>query len=435
MIEKISPEIIADRKMTAVPTRNHQEKQESDFAVLFGELLEGRIDEKRNPHPAEDNGKNGYGRAISQNESEEKGRALNGRVQQQIIKPKELKGDKTPSTFQDTAVSKKEKPSMEKGAVSLLKESLKAFLRKGKLSGELGSLGTAGSTRTLRPGRVLTSGSSKGKASEQGHSVARTRGEKEAKRIHRRPEARSTYAKTVRERRKNSRGIAGSESTARDIKSRGTHSRNVRARAWSLRISKASGGSPRLNAERVLKQEAKQETLQNVREQLAGKESVFISQKYEGTIPGLLLKQDYHIITKNADEIYSAFLKQFSFVVKNGGGEAHVVLEPEFLGRLKMDIKLNQREVNSVVLVDNQSVKDLIISRLNILEQSLLQHGFSLGSFQVEVNDGSTRFSPESQKQTKRKSGDVGILEEEVVLKTMFLNMPDWLSTVINVTA
>jgi len=434
MIENISPEIVADRKMSAVLTRNHPEKQQSDFAVLFSELLEGRMGEMMEPHRTDDTEKNGGGRTVSQNESEEKGRTVKSPEQQQIKDPKEAKKDKTHSHFQDSTVSNKEKPSTERGAFFLLKESLKASLRKGKFSEELGSPNTKGSTRTPKTRRVLPSGPAKGKAAAQDHSGKQNGEGKEVKRNHRRPEVRSVYAKAVRERRKNSSGITGSGSGSRNMKSRAVHSRNIRVRAQSLRSSKDLGGGMRLSAESVAKQEAKGETSQNVREQLWGKEADFFAQKYEGTVPSVLFKQDYHI-TKNADEIYSAFLKQFSFVVKNGGGEAHIVLEPEFLGRLRMDIKLNQREVNSVVLVENQSVKDLIISRLNILEQSLLQHGFSLGSFQVEVNDGSAKFSPESQKQMKRKSGDAGVLEDEVVLKTMFLNMPDWLSTVINVTA
>jgi hypothetical protein len=182
-----------------------------------------------------------------------------------------------------------------------------------------------------------------------------------------------------------------------------------------------------------LKQEAKEESGKHGKEAgQGGREIAFVAQRYESSIPKVLLKPDYHL-PKNADEIFDQIVRQFSFIVKKGGGEAHLVLEPDLLGRLKMDIRLNQREVHSVILVDNQSVKDLIISRLNVLEQSLLQHGFSLGSFQVEVNDGGARFSPDSHEQAKRRGG---YLEEDVSsTKPVLQLVPEWISTVINVTA
>jgi hypothetical protein len=171
----------------------------------------------------------------------------------------------------------------------------------------------------------------------------------------------------------------------------------------------------------------------NGREQEGGRDAVSAALKYEINVPVNALKLDYHI-ARNADEIFESVVRQFSFLVKKGGGEAHIVLEPELLGRLKMEIKLNQHEVHSLVMVENQSIKDLIISRLNILEQSLLQHGFSLGSFQVEVNDGNPGFSPQNGETAGSRSGSIERLKEEVQPIPPVPAAVDWLSTVINIT-
>ena len=55
--------------------------------------------------------------------------------------------------------------------------------------------------------------------------------------------------------------------------------------------------------------------------------------------------------------------------------------------------------------MENQAVKDLIVTRLNVLEQGLLQHGFSLGSFQVEVKDGGQGMKAAVQDGRKRAPG------------------------------
>ena len=165
-----------------------------------------------------------------------------------------------------------------------------------------------------------------------------------------------------------------------------------------------------------------------------GKELSFACVRYESNIPKVLVKPDYQVL-KNADEIFNEIVKQFSLIVSKGGGEANIVLQPELLGKIKLNLKLNQHEINSVIIVDNQSVKDLIISKLNILEQNLLQHGFSLGSFQVEVNDSQAGFNTAGEgigekSNTKNSADKDKELNENTV---MILSLP-WISTVVNVT-
>lgn len=122
-------------------------------------------------------------------------------------------------------------------------------------------------------------------------------------------------------------------------------------------------------------------------------------------------------------------------VVKKGGGEAKVVLQPEALGQMKLNLKLNHNEVNTVMVVDNQAVKELIMSRLNILEQNLMEQGFSLGSFEVEVKDKNTE-TETAGKDVKKGPGINNIEDEGRDLEISGASIPGlpWISTVVNIT-
>ena len=113
---------------------------------------------------------------------------------------------------------------------------------------------------------------------------------------------------------------------------------------------------------------------------------------------------------------------------EKGGGEAHIVLQPESLGHVKLDLRLHGQEVNTFMTVDSQAATDMITSRLNVLEQSLLQHGLALGSFQVEVRDGGRGFGEEP-----RGNGN-GIEPRE--LEALETEVPNydlpWMSTLVN---
>ncbi|MCK4803133.1 MAG: flagellar hook-length control protein FliK [Spirochaetes bacterium] len=165
-----------------------------------------------------------------------------------------------------------------------------------------------------------------------------------------------------------------------------------------------------------------------------GREFSFACLKYENNIPNTVTKPDYQI-HRSADEIFNDIVKQFSMVVKKGGGEAKVVLQPEVLGQVKLSLKLYNNEVNTFMVVDNQAVKELIMSRLNILEQNLLEQGFSLGSFEVEVKDRNTE--PETAGKDVKKGPGINNIEDEdqdlEISRASMSGLP-WISTVVNIT-
>jgi flagellar hook-length control protein FliK len=165
----------------------------------------------------------------------------------------------------------------------------------------------------------------------------------------------------------------------------------------------------------------------------ADKEFPLALVRYENNVPKMHMKQDYQI-SKTADEVFNDIVSKFTLIVRKGGGEAHLILQPEVLGKVKLDLKLNQQRVSSVIIVENQSVKDLIISKLNILEQNLLQNGFSLGSFQVEVKDKNTGLNPSGQGASKRVLVENSTENEQEAISSPLLSLP-WISTIVNVTA
>ena len=167
-------------------------------------------------------------------------------------------------------------------------------------------------------------------------------------------------------------------------------------------------------------------------------DALLVSKKYDFNIPEVATKTN-NLIYRSADEIFGEIVKHFTFIVNRGGGEAKLSLYPPELGKIKMNIKLQNGKVSTFFLVDNQAVKEIIDARLNILQQNLIDQGFSLGSFDVGVRD-------ESANLDNFKSSERGLKGEGNVL---FESIPDiaeipdeavnqavlpWLSSYINIT-
>lgn len=162
-------------------------------------------------------------------------------------------------------------------------------------------------------------------------------------------------------------------------------------------------------------------------------ELITASVKYDSNVPRTPVKQVYQI-HGNADEIFNDIVKKFSLVVKKGGGEARLVLQPEVLGQLKMKMSLNNHVVNTFMVVDNEAVKDLILGKLNILEQNLLQQGFNLGSFQVDVKDKNT--GPGTSQDEAKNGHRIDDLDEEDSIPEIEKSSGvPWISTIVNLTA
>ncbi len=154
--------------------------------------------------------------------------------------------------------------------------------------------------------------------------------------------------------------------------------------------------------------------------------------KYEHSAQNVGMKTHYQF-QKIADGNFDEIIKQFTLVLNRGGGEARLHLHPESLGELKLSIKLSNNNVSTNILVEHQFVKDLIMERLNVLAESLQEHGFQLGSFQVEVKDRQND-SYEVFNGTKRGTAAVTVDDDELLTDNAMSAVPPWMSTLINIT-
>jgi flagellar hook-length control protein FliK len=158
--------------------------------------------------------------------------------------------------------------------------------------------------------------------------------------------------------------------------------------------------------------------------------------KYERSIKTVDVKAHYQNI-KNADGNFDEIVRQFTLLMRKGGGEAKLLLQPEHLGSLKLRILLDRGEVATSIVVDNQAVKDLILSRLNILEESLLEHGFDLSSFEVGVKgengDGEVASGTAKGSTGGGDQEEAPLVEDELVADHVAVQLP-WMSTRVNIT-
>lgn len=156
--------------------------------------------------------------------------------------------------------------------------------------------------------------------------------------------------------------------------------------------------------------------------------------RYEDSMKSVEIKSNYQNL-KNADGNFDEIVRQFTLLLKNGGGEARLVLQPEHLGNLRLRIQLDRGEVATSIIVDNQAVKDLILSRLNILEESLLRHGFGLGSFEVGVKGENAEGDKSSAKAQTRRSVRIpgSAVEDEGLNVPMPEQYLPWISSRVNI--
>ena len=158
--------------------------------------------------------------------------------------------------------------------------------------------------------------------------------------------------------------------------------------------------------------------------------------KYEGSAKIIEIKPHYNSVQK-ADGHFDEIIRQFTLLLRKGGGEAKLLLQPEHLGSMKLRIQVDRGEVATSILVDNQAVKDLILSRLNILEESLLEHGFGLGSFEVgvkgEKGEGDTASGTARGNRSGVNGGEAALMEDDPVASQETARLP-WISTRVNIT-
>jgi hypothetical protein len=78
-------------------------------------------------------------------------------------------------------------------------------------------------------------------------------------------------------------------------------------------------------------------------------------------------------------------VKQTGIVLKNGGvGEIRLVLKPENLGSLRIRLSVSESSLEGRIVVDNNSVKELVESSLDNLKNALRLEGYQTANLEFE---------------------------------------------------
>ena len=90
--------------------------------------------------------------------------------------------------------------------------------------------------------------------------------------------------------------------------------------------------------------------------------------------------------------------------IKTGVTEIRLLLKPESLGEMRVKLTMDGDKVMGKIYVENQQVKHIVESNLQMLKDSLAQHNLQAGSFDVNVGGGA-REHLEEMAATSLKNG------------------------------
>jgi flagellar hook-length control protein FliK len=84
--------------------------------------------------------------------------------------------------------------------------------------------------------------------------------------------------------------------------------------------------------------------------------------------------------------------KNIRFVLKdNKEGEIKLILKPEALGKVRINLNLNENHIVGKIIVENNSVRQVFMNNLSDLTKALEDSGFSSASLDVSVGGGQTQ--------------------------------------------
>ena len=104
------------------------------------------------------------------------------------------------------------------------------------------------------------------------------------------------------------------------------------------------------------------------------------------------------VLTQLKEDLNSQIVKQAGIVVKgNGTGEIKLVMKPESLGKVRIQLSLNDNHIAGRIIVENNIVREIFESNLENLYKAFGSEGFENGGLEVSVqgqggkSDGSGR--------------------------------------------
>jgi len=88
------------------------------------------------------------------------------------------------------------------------------------------------------------------------------------------------------------------------------------------------------------------------------------------------------------ERLFPEIVRHTGIILKEGNsGEIRLVLRPEHLGQVRVRLSLGESSLEGRILVENESVRQLLEAGLEELKQALRQEGFQTASLDVSVAD------------------------------------------------
>ena len=128
------------------------------------------------------------------------------------------------------------------------------------------------------------------------------------------------------------------------------------------------------------------------------------------------LFRDYMNETGNKE-----LVRKIDFILKNDNqGEIKLILKPEALGNVRINLSLNENNIAGKIIVDNSSVRDIFLNNMDQLTSLLKDNGYDTASLEVWVGqdgrDGKEQGQDGDREEEKRLRSVKGLerLEESV---------------------
>ncbi len=111
------------------------------------------------------------------------------------------------------------------------------------------------------------------------------------------------------------------------------------------------------------------------------------------------------VLTQLKEGVNAQIVKQAGIVVKeNGTGEIKLVMKPESLGKVRIQLSLNDNHIGGRIIVENNTVRQIFESNLENLYKAFGTEGFEAGALEVTVEgDGSSDSRQSSGKGSGRR--------------------------------
>ena len=86
----------------------------------------------------------------------------------------------------------------------------------------------------------------------------------------------------------------------------------------------------------------------------------------------------------------SEVVRHTNILVREGGGEIRLVLRPESLGSVRINVSIENGSLEGRILVENASVREVIENNLGSLRAALRDEGFEDAAIDVSVGERGT---------------------------------------------